>query len=413
MTIRTQEEKTDARIKAWRRLPKIQQNVILLGGVEENGTIPEEPTEEMFSILGCQNGAQVDQYLRQSMPGYNVSFEPGFCTAINKGMLISPNDTATPKNFTPFFTPPMKDDVEEEQNANLLKLAVQEKYDNRDLELLTKMEVTIPMCPQELRHHVRNITAVAGRCMGEHSLIYESLSKLEKHVQDMEMSYQYEFRQDPLFGGNFLDLMNWQMHRFLESCASGEESRIDTSLLDFSEMMHQVERRQFPTKSPAWITRLMKKREAQKDLHRNTKTGGGWGGDTNRGTKRRQFTPKDSSKRVFNGKDVSAYKLKQNEQFRDMFHPGNIKGVTKPARNGDMFCLRYHTLGFCYPDCKYKSGHCVLTPEEEGKFTEFMKEARSNLQNYNKNRKTNPNYKGGDTNKNEDGKKSGESSNKE
>jgi hypothetical protein len=115
-------------------------------------------------------------------------------------MLICPNDTATPKNFTPFFTPPLPDDVEEKYNTNLLKLAVQEKYDNRDLELLTKMEVTIPMCSQELRHHVRNITAVAGRCMGEHSLIYESLSKLEKHVQDMEMSYQYEFRQAPCLG---------------------------------------------------------------------------------------------------------------------------------------------------------------------------------------------------------------------
>ena len=27
----------------------------------------EEPTEEMLSILDCQNGAQVEQYLRQSM----------------------------------------------------------------------------------------------------------------------------------------------------------------------------------------------------------------------------------------------------------------------------------------------------------------------------------------------------------
>ena len=128
--LKAQEENSDSRMKAWRRLPKIQQNVILLGGVEDDGTVPDEPTEEMLSILGCQNGAQVDQYLRQSMQGFNMSLEPGFCTALNKGMLVCPDDTSTPMNFTSFLTPPVNNDEDEEDNANLLKLAVQEKYDN-------------------------------------------------------------------------------------------------------------------------------------------------------------------------------------------------------------------------------------------------------------------------------------------
>ena len=58
--LKVQEEKSDSRIKAWRKLPKIQQDIILLGGVDEDGKVPEEPTEEMLSILGCQNGAQVE-----------------------------------------------------------------------------------------------------------------------------------------------------------------------------------------------------------------------------------------------------------------------------------------------------------------------------------------------------------------
>ena len=58
--LKSQEDKSDSRMKAWRRLPKIQQNVIVLAGVEEDGTVPDEPTEEMLSVLGCQNGAQVD-----------------------------------------------------------------------------------------------------------------------------------------------------------------------------------------------------------------------------------------------------------------------------------------------------------------------------------------------------------------
>lgn len=52
-------------MKAWRQLPKIQQTVIVLAGLEDNITVPTEPTEQMLSIRGCQNGAQVEQYLRQ------------------------------------------------------------------------------------------------------------------------------------------------------------------------------------------------------------------------------------------------------------------------------------------------------------------------------------------------------------
>ena len=59
-TLKSQKEKGDNHMKAWRRLQKIQQHVIVLAGVEDNGTVPTEPTEEMLSILGCQNGAQVE-----------------------------------------------------------------------------------------------------------------------------------------------------------------------------------------------------------------------------------------------------------------------------------------------------------------------------------------------------------------
>ena len=84
-----------------------------------------------------------------------MSLEPGFCTALNKGILASPDDASTLKNFTPFLTPPVENDGEDEKNTNLLKLAVQEKFDEKDLVLLTKMDVTIPMKVPCLRHHIK------------------------------------------------------------------------------------------------------------------------------------------------------------------------------------------------------------------------------------------------------------------
>ena len=43
--LRFKEEKSDTGLKAWKKLPKIQQNVLLFGGVEEDGNVPEECTE--------------------------------------------------------------------------------------------------------------------------------------------------------------------------------------------------------------------------------------------------------------------------------------------------------------------------------------------------------------------------------
>ena len=51
----------------------------------------------------------------------------------------------TPKHFTLFLTPPVGNDEEDEEHVNLLKLAVQEQFDEKDLVLLTKIDVAIPM----------------------------------------------------------------------------------------------------------------------------------------------------------------------------------------------------------------------------------------------------------------------------
>jgi len=385
-TLKSQEEKGDNRMKAWRRLPKIQQNVIVLAGVEDDGTVPTEPTEEMLSILGCQNGAQVEQFLRQSMQGHNMCLEPGFCTALNKGMFVCPDDVDTPKNFTAFLTPPVNDDEDAEENANLLKLAVQEKYDSSDLILLTKMDITIPMKTQELRHHVKNYAGVAGRTFGKDSVAHTSLKKIVSHISKYETSYNYEFRQEKLFGGNFLDRINWRYHRFLDSCASGDVENIDLKKLDFNDMLEQVERREYHTKVPSWIRKMMKKKEKKHGDHDRHQRGSGGGGGGGRGSERtrRQFgSDSDRSKKIANANSHEGCMLKMTEQFRDLFHPGNIRNLEKPKiADGTPMCLRFHTLGSCFTDCKYKDGHTCLTTEEARKMKSFVDSARANRASY-------------------------------
>ena len=403
--LRNQEEKSDTRMKAWRRLPKIQQNIILLGGMEEDGTVPTDPTEEMYSVLGCQNGAQVEQYLRQSLQGHNIALETGFCTALNKGILACPNDNKTPKNFTPFLTPPVKDGDEEESGANLLKLACQEKYESSDLHLLTKMDATIPMKTQDLRHHLKNYAACAGRCFGQMSLIFLNLQELADHVDNHEVEYNYEYLQEKLFGGSLMDKLHYRVHKFLESYASGDETKVDSKRLDFRDMMNGVESREYSTKIPAWIKRLTKQREAKRKIQDADKDEEeGHGRPRNNGRKRRQFQPRDQRNndlRIRNENHCKACGLKESEQFRDLFHPGNIRSLTKPTKNGEQLCLRYHVLGHCFQDCKFKSGHQKLSQEDEAKLSEFLSSARQALAQFQQRRKG---TRGGESNSNQDNK---------
>ena len=93
--------------------------------------------------------------------------------------------------------------------------------------LLTKMEVSILMTAQDLRHHVKNLTGLAGSCLGQSSAIHIALRLLVEYIEDNENEYNYEFRQESLFGGHFLDKIHWRIHKFFNSCARGDEEKID------------------------------------------------------------------------------------------------------------------------------------------------------------------------------------------
>ena len=75
--------------------------------------------------------------------------------------------------------------------------------------------------------------------------------------------------------------------------------------------------------------------------------------------------------------------LALTEQFRDIFHPGNVRALEKPKnKKGIMICLRFHTLGFCFGDCKYKNGHGSLDTDKTRSLSIYIISARENRKNY-------------------------------
>ena len=82
-----------------------------------------------------------------------------------------------------------------------------------------------------------------------------------------------------------------------------------------------------------------------------------------------------------------ALMLRPNEQLRDIFHPGNVRNIPRPKRkNGYHMCARYHSLGFCYNDCRASNGHGKLSDEEASDFKQFVEAARHARESYNQRR---------------------------
>ena len=68
-------------------------------------------------------------------------------------------------------------------------MAMQEKLNNTDIQLLTKMEVKIPSKAQDIKYHIKNFAGITGRCFGEESLLFQSLLKIVKHMERREPRY--------------------------------------------------------------------------------------------------------------------------------------------------------------------------------------------------------------------------------
>ena len=85
-------------------------------------------------------------------------------------------------------------------------------------------------------------------------------------------------------------------------------------------------------------------------------------------------------------------KLKPNEQLRDIFHPGNIRTLTKPTfKSGVAMCLRYHSLGFYFGDCKHVTDHGDMDNKETANFCQFIGTVRGRRTDFQQHRGNNNN----------------------
>ena len=73
----------------------------------------------------------------------------------------------------------------------------------------------------------------------------------------------------------------------------------------------------------------------------------------------------------------------EEKSYKFMFNPNSVKEIQKPKkRGGEVICLRFHTLGHCFKDCRFKDGHGTLEKEEKDKLVSYLKEVRASKKKF-------------------------------
>ena len=127
------------------------------------------------------------------------------------------------------------------------------------------------------------------------------------------MRYDYKFGQDKPFGGDLLNRVHWRMHRFFDSCVLGDKEKMNVTCLDFTDLIRAVERRKYYCKPPSWLTKLFKSKERK---------------PTGAEKRRRGFKPEEGRNlMVKNMQTVQACRLAEDESYRFVIYPGNLKGL--------------------------------------------------------------------------------------
>ena len=372
--LKAQEEKEDTGKRAWKLLPNIQKNMIIGAGMKSDGTISDELSDHLMTILGCLNGAQVKQYVDTILSENNMSISTGLCSALNKGIILSGDNESHPKNLTPFLTPSATSG-NASTNADLTRLILQSEDGNlssEDIKTLTQQVLSIPWGVHELHHCIWNCADIISVIFGEDSKLHDLYNETATHIRTREKSYALEFKENVYFGASFLDKLHRKTHKFIQLCAGGETVDIDTRTLQFDHVLESIEEREYFGKTPPWV-RVLKSTNKQGLSQYDDPNKCFCGANT----------PTSGTERINKKVDETCRAL-QSENFRTLFHPENQKGLPKPTTNdGQEICLRWHCFGQCNPrNCNQSKTHINLSLEEMKKVAAFTRHCCLNYRKF-------------------------------
>ena len=192
---------------------------------------------------------------------------------------------------------------------------------------------------------------------GEESSLSSGLKKLQQLLKPIESLLTGMIETDPNLAAEICYAVDSRTQQFLEECTNaGDRSEVDDSIVDFKDIITSIKSRTFFTRLPPTFKSIMNGSDDD-------------GVDPKRSPKKRKVNEgrkDDSVEQVKNADQIQEFKIRPGEDWRSVFcgNPGDRVSWNDKER----MCPRWHSKGFCFPNCNNKSSH---VPED--KVTEIKK----------------------------------------
>ena len=134
---------------------------------------------------------------------------------------------------------------------------------------------------------------------------------------------------------------------YIRSCNKGSKKCIQKKLLDYTRLIEQIESQDYVIVKPPFIKEPTQPKK---------------GKEKNNPPEKKKSNPREEDNRgekVMNTGLDERCRLASDEQYKLVFHPALIRMCPEeiPTIENKMICHKYHCLGHCYANCKYKDTH--------------------------------------------------------
>ena len=375
---RKSEKDKDKEDSDWMKLTPLSRNVLegmqakyntnVEDDDEEDIIIPSGPNTEQRTIIQCSTGARVQQYLNHllvTVYGCVVCVGMGMCTAIKNGLLMSQPTPYEPTNYSPHFTPPATGEgLSSESQLRIEEQARNGKLTSEDMILITQQKIKSPTNYNELRHYIKNFHCLNKAIAGAESILEEQLGEVTTHVSNYETDYVFHFNEFPLFGAWFINKIHVGVQRYLHSCALGIPSKLDTTAIDFSDMIRSIQNRSIAfVRAPSYVkdqlpNRNKGKRRAEENEDEGPRTKKGKGN-------------KNRDNKVTNDEQDAQAKLGHGMVFGEVFCREVRDGTNQPRMDdGTEMCNRFYGKGYCFQNCR--RSHNKKNSAEQTRWKKFL-----------------------------------------
>ena len=208
----------------------------------------------------------------------------------------------------------------------------------------------------ELIFQLENTTGLAAFFFDPKCLLAKILAKFLQTVKSYTLDFEAYQARDYAFATKIGYAIDTRIFRWLQLCRdSSDREQVSDSLLDFDDISRDVLLDRYSQSLPSSIKVVEK--------------------PTNLG--KRKFT-EDNNEVMENPSTIKEWLLKTNEDYGKVFAGKFVD--KKPKVEGRLLCSRYHTKGYCFPNCKNVATHIPskkLSSECQKKYSKFFNLCRN------------------------------------